>query len=194
MFRVTGNTRLLLERRMQEDKNSLFKALKNDDARAAKAALTGLSGNDLGLTHAEFNDLAKAIGGTSPGSFMGHPLAGMPTLDKARQILGVGKNTTITPPAQSVPALQELTPEEAQELADTLEHGPDEDLVRTLPSTMRKLRSSNFTWKRLTINELEDLGDYMWDFLNASEVPQEDKNWMKGLQKKFRTDPRFYEE
>jgi hypothetical protein len=96
MKKVSVDRAFLKRRVLEEDKNSLFKALKANDAKAAKQALTGMSGNDLGLTHQEFGNLTQAIANAvknyrpnvldpdSSGGFM----------DDARKILGVGKDSS----------------------------------------------------------------------------------------------------
>jgi len=81
----------------EASRNSLIKALKDDDVLSARKALVGLSGDDLGLTYSEFVDLTNAIQMgdkelMDPNRPKDKPLINM---DRARKILGVGKNTKI---------------------------------------------------------------------------------------------------
>ena len=88
-MKVTVDRRRLRARMIEEDKNSLIRALKQDDAKAAKQALTGMSGEDLGLTHQEFGEITQII--SSPLKAMGQTIY---DLDRVRQILKIpGKNT-----------------------------------------------------------------------------------------------------
>jgi len=80
------------------NKNSLIRALKNDDAQTAHKALTGMSGDDLGLTHQEFGWLTNGI------DFANEHLNDKPyedsvkkRMDKARELLGIGKNVKLDP-------------------------------------------------------------------------------------------------
>ena len=82
MFRVTVDQRRMKQRMIEEDKNSLIRALKADDSKAAKQALTGMSGEDLGLTHEEFGELTSEVDAASRSKT---------DLEIARQVLGVGK-------------------------------------------------------------------------------------------------------
>lgn len=88
-MKVTVDRRRLRARMIEEDKNSLIKALKQDDAKAAKQALTGMSGEDLGLASKEFGELFRNI---EQANMTFEP----ETLDKARQLLKVGKDTKQT--------------------------------------------------------------------------------------------------
>ncbi len=69
-------------------RSNLFKALKNNDVEAARKALVGMSGDDLGLTHGEFRDLTSAI--------MDKPMAGISGIDRkmdfARYLLDIEEN------------------------------------------------------------------------------------------------------
>lgn len=88
-MKVTIDRRRLKQRMIEEDKNSLIKALKNDDAQAAKQALTGMSGEDLGLTHDQFRNLAQDL------DFAAHygKTKGF-DLERVRKLLGIqGTNT-----------------------------------------------------------------------------------------------------
>lgn len=89
-MKVTVDRRRLRARMIEEDKNSLIKALKQDDAKAAKQALTGMSGEDLGLGHKEFGDLTNEI------DFAARQKPGYDAIamDAAREILKIqGKDT-----------------------------------------------------------------------------------------------------
>lgn len=85
-MKVTVDRRRLRARMIEEDKNSLIRALKADDPKAAKQALTGMSGEDLDLASKEFGELFRNI---EQANMTFEP----ETLDKARQILKVGQDT-----------------------------------------------------------------------------------------------------
>jgi hypothetical protein len=112
MFKVSVNRRLLVERRIQEDKNALVTALKNNDVDAAKKALTGISGDDIGLTSKDFRTLFNLInfGADSKGDENTRNAA----LDDARRLLGVGKNTSQTTNTQT--KIKSLTSDESSVL------------------------------------------------------------------------------
>jgi len=83
----------------EASKNSLIRALKDDNVLAARKALVGMSGEDLGLTSKEFTELTNAIQMgdkelMDPNRPKDKPLINM---DKAREILGVGKNVKLDP-------------------------------------------------------------------------------------------------
>ena len=90
MIKVTVDRRRLRARMIEEDKNNLIRALKADDAKAAKQALTGMSGPDLGLGHEDFRTLTGVINSAISTKTPGEPRKNM---DVARQLLGVGENT-----------------------------------------------------------------------------------------------------
>lgn len=93
-MKISIDRRRLRQRMIEEDKNSLIRALKADDPKAAKQALTGMNGEDLGLTHQEFNQLAKEIADANKNI----PVDGMSAagMNIARKILGVGKDVKQT--------------------------------------------------------------------------------------------------
>lgn len=92
-MKVTVDRRRLRARMIEEDKNSLIRALKQDDAKAAKQALTGMSGEDLGLSHKEFGQLTKNVYGADKFD-RGESGDIHPSLEKARQVLKIqGKDT-----------------------------------------------------------------------------------------------------
>lgn len=72
--------------RKEADKNSLIRALKKDDTVAAKQALVGLSGEDLGLTHKEFQRLTNMIFDAQEYTYDTRPM------EEARLLLGIGKD------------------------------------------------------------------------------------------------------
>lgn len=128
MMKVTVDRRRLRQRMIEEDKNSLIKALKQDDAKAAKEALTAMSGEDLGLDSKSFNRLAQEIEWANNPDHNRDTKGQPANLDNVRQLLKVGKDvkqTTSThnpitnQPWSSGPAKQgqqkkqiSLTPEE----------------------------------------------------------------------------------
>ena len=96
MYKVSINQKRLRQRMIEEDKNSLIRALKKDDPKAAKQALTGMSGEDLGLDSKSFNQLAKEIEWVN-NSDHNRDTKGQPAnLDNARQLLKVGKDVKQT--------------------------------------------------------------------------------------------------
>jgi hypothetical protein len=94
MIRYSVNTKLLQERkRIQEGYNELIRALKSDDAQAAKKALVGISPQDLGLTDGKFRSLAYFIDQATKE--FGSGLGG------ARLILGMPASYPKTPDQQT---------------------------------------------------------------------------------------------
>jgi len=93
-MKVTVDRRRLRARMIEEDKNSLIRALKADDPKAAKQALTGMSGDDLGLSHEDFKKLTSLLGDIKDlQQFDGMPGG---RIEAARRMLGVGKDTKQT--------------------------------------------------------------------------------------------------
>lgn len=115
MYKVNINRRLLLERRIQEDKNALVRALKADDAEAAKKALTGMSGEDLRLTRNEFNGLLVHIDKASKPATAGSREQEL-AMDAARKMLSVGKDD---PQKSVVQSDVDLTPQELEILRES---------------------------------------------------------------------------
>lgn len=117
MYKVSVNRKLLLERaQLQEDMSELVKALKADDAEAAKKALVGLDPTKWQISRSDFKKLVDYIDSASKLSKMNpqHPdlkkqniLNITQDMNAARQILGVTKGApdpSLGKPASLTPA------------------------------------------------------------------------------------------
>jgi len=214
MFKVSGNRRLLEQRiKLQEDKNALIKALKNDDPKAAKQALTGMGGAELGLASKDFNQLAKELDGAAEAQEKyNDPRVGF-SLDKARKLLGVGKdvkqssqthNPVTNQPWSSGPAKQptykpgtmvhdlemfshevgHLSPNDSRDLYDTIVHGADADL-QSFPNVKTFAKKLKLKAFKFTEQEMNDLNEFIENFMDSTSVPEEDKDWMEKISNKI---------